>query len=164
MPKLVKTPLDKQLSTIEASSNLSYRQIIWCNAFIETGCLKKACDIAGFSHKISVNYGNQLLKKPAIQLYLVKLQEEKARYNSIQKETIVDELVNIAKIAMSNNNQMAAIAAWKEIAKMMGYSNATVNQLITVNNEVSKQKDLVDNMIQSTAFEIVDNTEETNAS
>lgn len=112
---------------------LTDKQIRFCEEYLIDFNATQAAKRAGYSEKTAYSIGVENLRKPEIQNYIEKLQQELKEQTEIKLDNIIDEACKIgfADIDMSRVRPADKIRALEAIARLLGLDRQSTDRRLT---------------------------------
>jgi phage terminase small subunit len=123
----------------ENNKELTSKQQMFCEYYIENWNASDAARRAGYSENTCGEIGYENLKKPQIKEYITEIQKDIAKIAGISRLSIVKDLIQIKDLAEQDKDQLKAIEV---INKMVGFNDADKVDLTTQGESVNKTTDL----------------------
>ena len=103
------------------SSNLTPRQAAFVPEFLASGNATASAIKAGFSVKGASVAGTRMLRNASIQKALQERQAADAARLSIERENVLNGLLEAVDMARDQRNPMGMIRGYAELGKMLGF-------------------------------------------
>jgi phage terminase small subunit len=103
------------------TSKLTTKQAKWVDEYLACGNASASAVKAGFSTRGAGVAGNRMLKNANVQKALQARQAADATRLSIQREDVLNGLVEAAAMAKLQCDPAGMVAAWKQVGHLMGY-------------------------------------------
>jgi len=100
--------------------NLSLKEQEFVHRYLETGKVKESGLLAGFSESSSESYCSGLLKKPAIQAYILEVQKNKAIKHGWTPDKVIAKLDEVYTKSMQDKSYTASLNALKLLGQSIG--------------------------------------------
>jgi phage terminase small subunit len=104
-----------------ATANLTAKQARWVDEYLACGDASASAVKAGFSQNGAGVAGNRMLKNAYVQKALHERQTADATRLSLRREDVLNGLLEAVATAKERLDPSAMVAAWKQVAHMMGY-------------------------------------------
>lgn len=103
-------------------AHLTPRQAAFVPEFLASGNATASAIKAGFSVKGASVAGTRMLRNASVQKALQERQAADAARLSIERENVLNGLLEAVGMAREQRNPMAMISAWKQVSLLMGYN------------------------------------------
>ena len=103
------------------SKTLTAKQSKWVLEYLACGNATASSVKSGFSIKGASVAGNRMLRNVSVQAALQARQTADATRLSIQREDVLNGLVEAAAMAKLQCDPAGMVAAWKQVGHLMGY-------------------------------------------
>lgn len=103
------------------ATKLTAKQAKWVTEYLACGNATASSVRAGFSANGASVAGNRMLRNASVQKALQARQTADATRLSIQREDVLNGLMEAVDQGRDQSNPMAMIRGWSEIAKMLGF-------------------------------------------
>lgn len=100
---------------------LTARQARFVDEYLLSGNGAEAARLAGYSAKTARQMATENLSKPAIQAAIQAREDATASQLELTRQAVIGELQGAIALAREQQNPMAMISGWREIAKMCGF-------------------------------------------
>jgi phage terminase small subunit len=120
-----------------SDKELTQKQKLFCEYYIENWNATDAAKRAGYSETTAYSIGSENLSKPEIKEYIEEIQKDIAKLAGISRLSIVKDLINIKDHAEQEKDQIKAIEV---VNKMLGM-NEPEKQEIVSHEIVAKKPD-----------------------
>lgn len=104
------------------TAHLTPRQAAFVPEFLASGNATASAIKAGFSIKGASVAGTRMLRNASVQKALQERQAADAARLSIERENVLNGLLEAVDMAREQRNPMAMISAWKQVSLLMGYN------------------------------------------
>ena len=113
--------MDSRISRLEDKvKNLSPKEQDFVHRYLETGKVKESGLLAGFSESSSDSYCSGLLKKPAIQEYILEVKKNKAIKQGWTPDKVIAKLDEVYTKSMQDKSYTASLNALKLLGQSIG--------------------------------------------
>ncbi|WP_210546121.1 terminase small subunit [Rhodoferax sp. PAMC 29310] len=103
------------------TTDLTAKQAKWVHEYLACGNASASAVKAGYSANGASVAGNRMLRNASVQKALQACQAADAARLSIQRDDVLNGLVEAVDQAREQGNSMAMIRGWAEVAKLMGF-------------------------------------------
>jgi phage terminase small subunit len=140
---------------MSGSANLTPRQAAFIPEFLASGNATASAIKAGFSVKGASVAGTRMLRNASVQRALQARQASDATRLSIQREDVLNGLLEAVNMAREQRNPMGMVRGCAELGKMLGYY-AVETKRLEVNVEGQNRMNHLDRLSDAELLKIIE--------
>lgn len=124
------------------NGSLTSRQQAFVDAYCLGSSATEAARRAGYGERGAGVTATRLLRNANVQAAIAERQTANAERFELNREAVIAELQTAIEVAKEQQNPVAMISGWREIAKICGFYQPTTHEVRLTDSQVSTLRNL----------------------